>query len=70
MQERRAQFGLFRRHRVIDAIPRFRRKPLFEALESRLLLSADIASPAVADARMQPVSAAEFVPVSSHDGVC
>ena len=50
MQERRAQFGLFRRHRVTDAIPRFRRKPLFEALESRLLLSADVATPAIADA--------------------
>ena len=45
MLRHRADFGLFRRHRLADAISKFRRKPLFEALESRLLLSADIASP-------------------------
>jgi len=56
MLRHRADFGLFRRHRLADAISKFRRKPLFEALESRLLLSADIASPLIAEAVTEPAS--------------
>jgi hypothetical protein len=50
LARRAAAFSLFRRHRLVDAIPKFRRKPFFEALESRLLLSADIPTLVLAEA--------------------
>ena len=50
MLGRRADSRLFRRHRTSDPGARFRRKPIFEALEGRLLLSADLALQLVADA--------------------
>ena len=46
----RPQARTFRRHRSTDPSSRFRRKPLFEALEPRLLLSADLGSAAVVEA--------------------
>src|SRR5689334_464970 len=54
MVRHRADFGLFRRHRLADAISKFRRKPLFEALEGRLLLSADIAPTVLAEGLNEP----------------
>ena len=59
MFRRQSDPQLFRRHRATDSASRFRRKPLFEALEQRLLLSADIVPAVAAQTLLDPAQSVQ-----------